>query len=100
MKELVYEGFDKVTPERWQSLIKHVEVEVEDHYWEADGLNEEVLERFVITNSSDSESSDDEGVNEGFLEADSTSFGSRSESTDSSDEEVEITYMGFNAYVC
>ena len=74
-------------------MIKHVEVEVEDHYWEADGLNEEVLERFVITNSSDSESSDNEGVNEGFLEADSTSFGSRSESTDSSDEEVEITYM-------
>ena len=89
-----------VTPERWQSLIKHVEVE--DHYWEADGLNEEVLERFVITNSSDSESSDDnnEGVNEGFLEADSTSFGSRSESTDSSDEEVEIIYMGFDAYMC
>ena len=56
--------------------------------------------RFVITNSSDSESSDDEGVNEGFLEADSTSFGSRSESTDSSDKEVKITYMGFNAYVC
>ena len=81
-------------------MIKHVEVEVEDHYWEADGLNEEVLERFVITNSSDSESSDDEGVNEGFLEADSTSFGSRSESTDSSDEEVEITYMGFVAFVC
>ena len=82
-------------------MIKHVEIEVEDHYWEADGLNEEVLERFVITNSSDSESSDDdEGVNEGFLEADdSTSFGSRSESTDSSDEEVEITYMSFNAYV-
>ena len=100
MKELVYEGFDKVTPERWQSLIKHVEVEVEDHYWEADGLNEEALERFVITNNSDSESSDDEGVNEGFLEADSTSFGSKSESTDSSDEEVEIPYMGFNAYVC
>ena len=78
-----------------------VEVEVEDHYWEADGLNEEVLERYVITNSSDTESSDDdEGVNEGFLEADSTSFGSRSESTDSSDKEVEITYMSFNAYLC
>ena len=65
-----------VTPERWQSLIKHVEVKVEDHYWEADGLNEEVLERFIITNNSDSESCDDndEGVNDGFLEADSTSF--------------------------
>ena len=64
-------------------MAVHVEVEVEDHYWEADGLNKEVLERFIITNSSDSESSDDnnEGVNEGFLEADSTSFGSRSELT-------------------
>ena len=74
-----------MTPERWQSLIKHVEG-VEDHYWEADGINEERLERFIINNSSDSESSDDEGVNEGFSD-DSTSFGSRSES-DSSDDEV------------
>ena len=41
---------------------------------------------FIITNS-DSESSDDEG----FSDADSTSFGSRSESTDSSDDEVGIT---------
>ena len=77
-----------VTPERWLSLIKHVEVELEDHYREAAGLSKE---RFFITNSSDNENRDDndEGVNEGFLEADSTSFGSRSESMDSSDEEVE-----------
>ena len=32
-----------LTPERWRSLIKHVEVEIEDHYWEADGLNEEEI---------------------------------------------------------
>ena len=88
VKELVYEGFGKVTPEKWQSLVNHTE-KVENHYWEADGLNEELLERFIITNS-DSESSDDEGVNEGFSDADSTSFGSRSESTDSSDDEVGI----------
>ena len=69
-------------------MIKHVEDKVEDHYWEADGLNEELLERFIITNSSDSESSDDEGVNKGFSDGDSTSFGSRSDSTDSSDDEV------------
>ena len=93
VKELVYEGFEKVTPERWQSLIKHVEQKVEDHYWEADGLNEELLERFIITNS-DSESSDDEGVNEGFSD-DSTSFGSMSESTDSSDEEVGTMYYNY-----
>ena len=35
VKELVYRGFEKVTPERWQSLIRHVEETVEDHYWEA-----------------------------------------------------------------
>ena len=93
VKELVYEGFEKVTPERWQSLIKHVEQKVEDHYWEADGLNEELLERFIITNS-DSESSDDEGVNVGFSD-DSTSFGSMSESTDSSDEEVGTMYYNY-----
>ena len=74
-------------------MIKHVEQKVEDHYWEADGLNEELLERFIITNS-DSESSDDEGVNEGFSD-DSTSFGSMSESTDSSDEEVGTMYCNY-----
>jgi len=90
----VYQGLEKVTPERWKSLIQYVEEKVEDHYWEADGLNEELLERFIITNSSsDSESSDDDDEdddgdgNDGFLDADSTSFGSRSESSaDSSDE--------------
>lgn len=67
---------------------------VEDHYWETDGLTEELLERFII-NISDSESSDnsdddvDKGVNDGFSDGDSTSFGLRSESTNSSDE-VEI----------
>ena len=83
VKELVYQGFEKVTPSRWESLIKHVEEKVEDHYWEADGLNEEILEQFIITNSSDSE--EDEGMNDGFSD-DSTSFGSGSESSSSSDE--------------
>jgi len=61
-------------------LIQRVEEKVEDHYWEADRLNEESLEQFIITNSSsDSESSnDDNDVNDGFL---ATSFGSKSESS-------------------
>ena len=75
-------------------LDKHVEQKVEDHYWETDGLNEELFEQFIITNS-DSESSDHEGVNEGFSEGDSTSFGSMSESTNSSDEEVGIMYWNY-----
>ena len=43
VQRLVHEDFIKVTPERWQSLIKHVEEKVENHYWEADGHNEELL---------------------------------------------------------
>ena len=66
----MYEGFDKVTPQRWQSLIKHVEEKVENHYWEADGLNEELLERFIINASSDSSSDDisDSGEDDGSME--------------------------------
>ena len=49
-------------------LDKACRVELEDHYREAAGLSKE---RFFITNSSDGENRDDndEGVNEGFLEA-------------------------------
>ena len=48
VKGLLYEGFSKVTPLEWQKLIKHVEEKDENHYWRADGLNEELLERFII----------------------------------------------------
>ena len=58
---LVYQGFEGVTPVRWQSL-KHVQDKVEDHYWEADGLNEELLERFNINNSNDSDSDSDDAA--------------------------------------
>ena len=66
----MYEGFDEVTPERWQSLITHVEEDVENHYWEADGLHEELLERFIINTSSDSSDSDisDSGEDDGSME--------------------------------
>ena len=47
-------GFSKVTPEWWQSLIKHFKEQVENHNWEADGLNEELLEHVIIYTSSDS----------------------------------------------
>ena len=47
----MYEGFEIVTPQRWQSLITHVKEKVEDHYWDTDGLNEELLEPFIIDTS-------------------------------------------------
>ena len=68
VKGLVYEGFSKVTPLEWQKLIKHVKQKVENHYWRADGLNEELLERFIIntdSDTSDSDSGEDDGSMEG-----------------------------------
>ena len=73
VKELVYQGFEAVTSERWQSLIKHVQEEVEDHYWEQDGLHEEFLERFLIHISSDS--------SDGSINDSSTTSNSESESS-------------------
>ena len=32
VKELVYKGFEKVTPDRWQSLIRHVQEKVNSSY--------------------------------------------------------------------
>ena len=77
-------------------------LKVEDHYWETDGHNEELLEHFIINNSSDSSNDDDwsdESVNTGFSDGDSTSYGSRSESSNSSDEvEVETKINCFNIF--
>ena len=75
VKGLVYEGFSKVTPLEWQKLINHVEEKVENHYWRADELNEELLEHFIIntdsdtSDSSDSSNSDsDSGEDDGSME--------------------------------
>ena len=62
------EGFEIVTPQRWQSLITHVEEKVKDHYWEADGLNEELLEPFIIDIGSDNS---DDNISDGGENVDS-----------------------------
>ena len=53
-----------------QSLITHVKEKVEDHYWKADGLNEELLKRFIINASSNSSDSDisDSGEDDGSMD--------------------------------
>ena len=43
MERLTHLAFDEVTPERWKSLIAHIKEKVEDHYWEADGLQMELV---------------------------------------------------------
>ena len=70
-------------------MIKHVQDKVEDHYWEADGLNEELLERFIINNSSDSDNdSDDAAADDVNDDNSSTSFGSKLSSLPTSSDEV------------
>ena len=37
-----------MTPDRWKSLIQHVKIHFEDHYWSNDGLYEELVDEFII----------------------------------------------------
>ena len=87
VKELVYWGFAAVTPARWQSLLKYVQEKVEDHYWEADGFNEELLEQSSTT-VSDSDSDSDDSVSADSDGSDSISYGSMSSSLPTSSDEV------------
>ncbi len=38
IERLTHTAFTVVTPDRWKSLITHVQQKVENHYWEVDGL--------------------------------------------------------------
>ena len=57
-------------------------------YWEADGLNEELLEQFIINNSGDSDSDSDNTADGDINDDSSTSFGSKSSSLPSLSDEV------------
>ena len=63
---LAWEGFDVVTPDRWASLVKHVQDKFEDHYWQVDGLSEYYSVReFVIHVGGESDDDDyDDSDNE------------------------------------
>lgn len=56
MERLTHLAFDAVTPDRWKSLIAHVKEKVEDHYWEVDGLQMELVDEFIISTEGDSDS--------------------------------------------
>ena len=80
MERLTHLAFDKVTPDRWKSLIAHVQEKVEDYYWEADGLQMELVEEFIISLEGDSDSDSDS-------ESDVTTSG------DDSDSEIESSIL-------
>ena len=47
MERLTHIAFDEVTPDHLKSLIAQVQQKVEDHYWEADELQMELVDEFV-----------------------------------------------------
>ena len=55
IERLTHTAFTVVTPDRWKSLITHVQQKVENHYWEVDGLQQELVEEFIISTEGDSE---------------------------------------------
>ena len=62
MRDLCKEALRSVTPELWKKCIEHTK-KIEKHYWEKDGLTEDVpvVEPLVINlndSSSDSSGSD------------------------------------------
>ena len=70
VKRLVDEGFKMVTPEECKKMIKHVQEKIEDHYWEHDGLYEDMMEQLIIqvgngsSSSVDSSSAEDSSLSE------------------------------------
>ena len=59
VEQLVQEGYDVVTPDRWKSLIEHVKIHFEDNYWSNDGLYEKLVDKFIIQVGGESDESDD-----------------------------------------
>ena len=72
VEDLAWKGFEKVTPERWADLFKHVRDKVEDHYWDNDRL--ELQEQFrlpsefvIHLSGESSDESDDDALSEGIF---------------------------------
>ena len=72
LKIFAWKGFEKVTPERWADLFKHVRDKVEDHYWDNDRL--ELQEQFrlpsefvIHLSGESSDESDDDALSEGIF---------------------------------
>ena len=55
-----------VTPDHWKSLVKHVKIHFEDHYWSNDGLYEELLDEFIIQVGGESDESDDSDLSDSY----------------------------------
>ena len=59
IEQLAWDCLDVVIPDPWKSLIRHVKIHFEDHYWSNDGLYEELVDEFIIRVGDESDESDD-----------------------------------------
>ena len=57
-KQLTIDGFRHTTTDMWRSFCRHV-VDVENEYWEKDGVIEDMVEEVTIDTTEDSDESDD-----------------------------------------
>ena len=47
VKELTCNGFTKVRPSEWKTVVDPVQAKVEDTFWEQDGLHEQHLDELL-----------------------------------------------------
>ena len=63
MKELCQQRVDSISAEQWEKVCDHVK-KIEDQYIEQEGIMENIIESFVITNAGDSDTSETDDFNE------------------------------------
>ena len=69
VERLVPDGFEHTTSDMWRRFCRHV-VDIENEYFEKDGLVEDVVEEMVITLGADENDSDEEEDEEGLMDDD------------------------------
>ena len=63
MKELCQQRVASISAEQWEKVCDHVK-KIEDQYIEQEGIMENIIESFVITNAGDSDTSETDDDNE------------------------------------
>jgi hypothetical protein len=66
MEQLIQQGFDSVTPDRWKDCVEHVKC-VETGMWRADEIQDDIEPLIIKTGENESSSDDsadsDQGTN-------------------------------------
>ena len=70
IEALIPQGFQQCSPDKWKHFCEHVK-QIEEDFWQKDGLLEEATDEFIIQLSdADSDSSSDEGDDSEDIESD------------------------------